>query len=72
MATENITYRIKFFRIAIRFLGITRLNLYEIVEMLSELGYTITTRIPPRSFKVSIGGSGLVAKKWHYSRHRHG
>lgn len=63
MAMEDITPRIKFFRIAIRFLGITRLNLYEIVEMLSELGYTITTRIPPRGFKVRAGGSGPIAQK---------
>lgn len=56
-------YAIKFFRIAARFLGVGRIDLYEIAEILRNLGYTITVRLPPKGFKVSIGGSGPVAVK---------
>ncbi len=56
-------YKIKFFRIAVRFLGATRIDLYELVDLFRGLGYTITARLPPKSFRVSVGGSGPVAIK---------
>jgi len=58
-----MNYKVKFFRIAVRFLGATRIDLYELVDLFRGLGYTITARLPPKSFKVSVGGSGPVAIK---------
>jgi len=58
-----VDYKIKFFRIAIRFLGATRIDLYELVDLFKSLGYTITARLPPKGFKVSMGGSGPIAVK---------
>ena len=56
-------YSIRFFRIAARFLGIARIDLHEVAEILRSLGYTITASLPPKGFKVSIGGSGPIASK---------
>lgn len=56
-------YSIRSFRIAARFLGIARIDLHEVAEILRGLGYTITAPLPPRGFKVSIGGSGPIALK---------
>jgi len=54
---------VKFFRIAVKFLSAARLDLYEIIEVLRDLGYNITAPIPPKGFKISIGGSGPIASK---------
>jgi len=56
-------YSIRHFRIAARFLGITRLDSYEVVEILRGLGYTITVPLPPRGFKTSVGIAGPIALK---------
>jgi len=56
-------YKVRFFRIAARFLGATRIDLYELVDLFKGLGYTITARLLPKGFKVSVGGSGPVAIK---------
>ena len=56
-------YSIRYFRIAARFLGVTRIDLHEVAEVLRGLGYTITPQLPPKGFKVSIGGSGPIASK---------
>jgi len=58
-----VNYKIKFFRIAVRFLGATRIDLYELIDLFKGLGYTITAQLPPKGFKISIGGSGPVAVK---------
>jgi len=58
-----VEYSIRFFRIAARFLAIARLDLHEIAELLESLGYTLMGRVPPKSFKVSVGGSGPIASK---------
>jgi len=56
-------YSVRFFRIAARFLGVARIDLHEVAEVLRGLGYTITAPLPPKGFKVSIGGSGPIASK---------
>lgn len=56
-------YSIKYFRIAARSLSIARMDLHEVAEVLRGLGYTITAPLPPKGFKVSIGGSGPIASK---------
>ena len=56
-------YSIRYFRIAARFLGVARIDLHEVAEVLRGLGYTITAPLPPKGFKVSIGGSGPIALK---------
>lgn len=56
-------YRIKFFRIAVKFLDITRIDLYELAGLFKGLGYTITAQLPPKDFKMFMGGSGPVAVK---------
>ncbi len=56
-------YSIKFFRIAARFLGVVRIDLHEVARILRSLGYTITSPLPPRGFKLSISGSGPIASK---------
>ena len=58
-----MNYKVKFFRIAVRFLGATRIDLYELVDLFRGLGYTIIAQLPPKGFKVSVGGSGPVAIK---------
>jgi len=59
-----VEYSIRYFRIAARFLGVARIDLYEVAEVLRGLGYTVTAPLPPtRRFKVSIGGSGSIARK---------
>lgn len=56
-------YSVRFFRIAARFLGVARIDLHEVAEVLRGLGYTITAPLPPKGFKVSIGGSGPIASR---------
>jgi len=58
-----VDFAVKFFRIAVRFLGATRIDLYELIGLLRSLGYAITVQLPPRGFKTSVGGSGPVATK---------
>jgi len=56
-------YTVKFFRIAVKFLGATRIDLYELADVFRRLGYTMIARLPFRSFKKIIGGSGPIAIK---------
>jgi hypothetical protein len=56
-------YSVKFFRMAVRFLGATRMDLHELLDQIRSLGYTITAQPPPRGFKTQIGVSGVVAAK---------
>ncbi|RLF08450.1 MAG: hypothetical protein DRJ69_06255 [Thermoprotei archaeon] len=56
-------YSIKYFRIAARFLGVARMDLHEIAEILRSLGYTTIAPLPPKGFKVSMSGSGSIASK---------
>ena len=60
---EYLKDTIRFFRIAVRFSGIARLDLYEVVHLLRGLGYNISAQLPPRSFKSMAGGSGPIAFK---------
>ena len=54
---------LRFFRIAVRFLSVARMDLYEVAEALESLGYAIVAPLPPKRFRVSIGGSGPIASK---------
>jgi len=56
-------YRIRFFRISIRYLTITRLDLHDLLDILRSLGYRITATIPPKAFRATIGGRGPIAQK---------
>lgn len=56
-------YKIRFFRIAVRFLNAAKIDLHELADLFKSLGYTVAAQLPPRSFKASIGGSGPIAAK---------
>lgn len=56
-------YSVRFFRIAVRFLEATSLDLHELIDLLGSLGYRIITQLPLKSFKAKFGGSGPVAAK---------
>lgn len=56
-------YSIRYFRIVASFLGIARMDLHEVAEILRILGCTIISPLPPKGFKVSIDDSGPVASK---------
>ena len=56
-------YRVKYFRVAVRYLGATKIDVHEVVELLKQFGYTLITRLPPRSFKAKFGGRGPLAAK---------
>ncbi len=56
-------YSIRFFRIAARFLGVAKIDLHEVAEILRKLGYLVIAQLPPKGFKVLISGSGPIATK---------
>lgn len=57
-------YKVKFFRIATKFIDVTKIDLYELIDLLKNLGYNITApHLPFRGFKATISGSGPVAVK---------
>ncbi|MHA1595071.1 MAG: hypothetical protein ACTSXX_10075 [Candidatus Baldrarchaeia archaeon] len=58
-----MNFTIRYFRIAVKFIGAAKIDLHELTGVLRNLGYTITTQLPPRGFKVSVGGSGPIAAK---------
>ncbi len=42
---------------------ITRLDLHDLLDILRSLGYRVTTTIPPKTFRFSVGGRGPIAQK---------
>ena len=58
-----MNYKVKFFRIAVRYLSVAKIDLYELIDLFRSLGYTITAQLPPKGFRLSVSGSGPVAVK---------
>ena len=56
-------YSIKYFRLAAKFSGHTAIDLYELFNVLKNLGYMLMAPLPPRGFKSFVPALGPVASK---------
>jgi len=60
MAINNI---IKYLRLGVKYLSTAAINLYDVVAILNNIGYSSVVKLPPPRFRRGLGGEGPIAVK---------
>ena len=63
MGVSTPSYFLRYFRFSCKYANVIRLDVHEILNVLTKLGYRVSERIPPRMFKASVVVSGIIAQK---------